>query len=240
MVYAEETQFVELCILLGCDYLEPIKGVGPKSALKLLKEHGSLKAVLKHLRAKSASKKAAAESDEEASEHEEHAPTSDVEMDSDADDRSPEEKQAEAEKKEEKEKAAQKAAAKAKRKGKGGIQVPEEWPWEDAKKIFEKPDVLPADEIELEWKNPDVDGLVQFLVTEKGFNEERVRKGAEKLQKFLNMKQQGRLDGFFTAKPKEKAPAPAKGKAAGAKGGKGTKRKGDDKEASSSKKSKKK
>ncbi len=38
-----------------------------------------------------------------------------------------------------------------------------------------------------------------------------MRKGAEKLQKFLNSKQQGRLDGFFTVKPKEKA-APAKGK----------------------------
>ena len=39
-----------------------------------------------------------------------------------------------------------------------------------------------------------------------------MRKGAEKLQKFLNAKQQGRLDGFFTLKPKEK-PLP-KGKAA--------------------------
>ncbi len=50
-----------------------------------------------------------------------------------------------------------------------------------------------------------------------------MRKGAEKLQKFLNAKQQGRLDGFFTVKPKEKAPAP---KAKGAEKGKaGTKRK---------------
>jgi hypothetical protein len=59
------------------------------------------------------------------------------------------------------------------------------------------------------------------------FSEERVRKGAEKLQKYLNSKQQGRLDGFFTVKPKEKAP-PAKGKGADKKGdakGKGTKRK---------------
>lgn len=39
-----------------------------------------------------------------------------------------------------------------------------------------------------------------------------MKKGAEKLQKFLNAKQQGRLDGFFTAKPKEKPPP--KGKAA--------------------------
>jgi flap endonuclease-1 len=47
-----KSQFIDLCILLGCDYLEPIKGVGPKSALKLVKEHGNLKEVVKHLRAK--------------------------------------------------------------------------------------------------------------------------------------------------------------------------------------------
>jgi len=59
-----------------------------------------------------------------------------------------------------------------------------------------------------------------------GFSEERVRKGAEKLQKHLNSKQQGRLDGFFTVKPKEKVP-PAKGKGADKKGDakKGAKRK---------------
>jgi hypothetical protein len=34
-----------------------------------------------------------------------------------------------------------------KKKGKGGIQIPEEWLWEDAKRIFEKPDVTPADEV---------------------------------------------------------------------------------------------
>ena len=34
-----------------------------------------------------------------------------------------------------------------------------------------------------------------------------MRKGAEKLAKFLNAKQQGRLDGFFTVK----APSPDKG-----------------------------
>ena len=45
-------QFIDLCLLLGCDYLEPIRGVGPKSALKLLKEFGSLDKVLEHLREK--------------------------------------------------------------------------------------------------------------------------------------------------------------------------------------------
>jgi hypothetical protein len=37
---------------LGCDYLEPIRGIGPKSAFKLLKDYGSLKKVVKHLEEK--------------------------------------------------------------------------------------------------------------------------------------------------------------------------------------------
>lgn len=52
-------------------------------------------------------------------------------------------------------------------------------------------------------------------------SEDRVRAGAAKLAKMLSAKQQGRLDGFFTVKPKDGGkPAPA---AAGAK------RKGDEK-----------
>lgn len=35
------------------------------------------------------------------------------------------------------------------KKKKGGVQVPDEWPWEQAKKLFEKPDVTPADELEV-------------------------------------------------------------------------------------------
>jgi len=77
----------------------------------------------------------------------EHAPTSDVEMpDVDEDDEDNKEKpKAETPKK----KAAGKTKTKGKGKGKGGVMFPEEWPWEDAKKIFEKPDVLPADEVEV-------------------------------------------------------------------------------------------
>jgi flap endonuclease-1 len=40
-------QFVDLCILMGCDYTDTIKGVGPKTALKLIKEHGSIEGILK-------------------------------------------------------------------------------------------------------------------------------------------------------------------------------------------------
>ena len=35
-------QFIDLCILLGCDYCESIKGIGQATAFKLIKEHGSL------------------------------------------------------------------------------------------------------------------------------------------------------------------------------------------------------
>ena len=33
---------MDLCILLGCDYLETVKGVGPKSAFKLIQEYKSI------------------------------------------------------------------------------------------------------------------------------------------------------------------------------------------------------
>ncbi|KIP03856.1 hypothetical protein PHLGIDRAFT_129893 [Phlebiopsis gigantea 11061_1 CR5-6] len=182
------SQFVDLCLLLGCDYLEPIRGVGPKSALKLIREHGGLGEVVEHLKEKAAAKEEAVDEG---------------------------------------------------KKKKGGIAVPEYWPWEEAKKIFQKPDVTPADEVEVEWKSPDIDGLVDFLVKDKGFNEDRVRKGAEKLTKGVSAKQQGRLDGFFTAQPKPtKKDEESKGKGKGKAATKGTKRKADEKDTSSTKKTK--
>jgi flap endonuclease-1 len=42
-------EFVDLCILLGCDYCDTIRGVGPKTALKLIREHHSIENILQHL-----------------------------------------------------------------------------------------------------------------------------------------------------------------------------------------------
>ena len=42
-----------------------------------------------------------------------------------------------------------------------------------------------------------MDGLIKFLVEEKGFNEDRVRSGATRLRKNLKTAQQSRLEGFF-------------------------------------------
>ncbi|BGP51860.1 Elongation of fatty acids protein 2 [Rhodotorula kratochvilovae] len=129
-------KFIDMCMLCGCDYLEPIKGVGAKTALKMVREYDSMEDILAHLR-------------------------------------------------------------------KGKNPPPEDWPYEEAKKLFQTPEVKPASEIDLKWEAPDVEGLVDFLVREKGFSEERVRKGADKLKARLAAKQQGRLDGFFTVAPKE-------------------------------------
>lgn len=132
--------FIDLCILLGCDYCETIKGVGPVTALKLIKEHGSLEKIIEHI-----------ESNPE----------------------------------------------------KTKFKVPENWPYDEARQLFMKPDVTAAADVSLKWKEPDLDGLINFMVKEKGFSEDRIKSGAEKLKKGLKAGVQGRLDGFFLVVPKE-------------------------------------
>ena len=66
--------------------------------------------------------------------------------------------------------------------------IPDDWPFEDARDLFFQPDVRSADDplCDFKWEKPNVEGLVEFLVTEKGFSEDRVRSGASRLEK--NMK----------------------------------------------------
>ena len=129
----DRAQFIDLCILLGCDYLDPVKGVGPSTALKLIRDYKNLEGVVDFF--KSGSKYA----------------------------------------------------------------VPEDWPFDDARALFLAPDVLAANDerTDFKWEEPDIDGLVKFLVEEKGFSEDRVRGVAAKLQKNVKTAQQSRLDGFF-------------------------------------------
>ncbi|KAJ3098724.1 Elongation of fatty acids protein 2, partial [Physocladia obscura] len=42
-------QFIDMCILLGCDYCDSIKGIGPTRAVALIKEHKNIETILKHL-----------------------------------------------------------------------------------------------------------------------------------------------------------------------------------------------
>ncbi|KAJ5624623.1 hypothetical protein N7510_000932 [Penicillium lagena] len=131
----DRNQFIDLCILLGCDYLEPIPKVGPQTALNLIREHKTLEKVVEHMQ------------------------------------NDPKKKYV----------------------------IPEDWPYQDARELFLTPDVRSADdpECDFKWEAPDIEGLVGFLVTDKGFNEDRVRNGAARLQKHLKTAQQSRLEGFF-------------------------------------------
>ncbi|KAI9004117.1 PIN domain-like protein [Gaertneriomyces semiglobifer] len=145
-------QFIDLCILLGCDYCDSIKGIGPHRAVTLIKEHGCLEKVLEKLDPKK-------------------------------------------------------------------YPIPEDWPYQQARELFKKPDVVDDEEIELKWEEPDEEGIVGFLVREKNFSEERIRTAVKKLAKLRTTATQGRLDGFFTAAPKPAGAALGKRKAAETKKG---------------------
>jgi len=41
--------FIDLCILLGCDYCDTIRGIGPKRAFELITKYKSIEEVIKHL-----------------------------------------------------------------------------------------------------------------------------------------------------------------------------------------------
>lgn len=131
---------MDLCILLGCDYLDPVPKIGPNTALKLVREHGSLEKVVSAIK----------------------------------DD--PKKK----------------------------YTIPDDWPYADARDLFFEPDVRAAEDplCDFKWDKPDMEGLVQFLVTEKGFSEDRVRSGGARLEKNLKSSQQARLEGFFKPVPK--------------------------------------
>lgn len=125
-----QDEFIDLCILLGCDYCDSIKGIGPKRAIDLVRQHRSIEEILKHVDSKK------------------HP-------------------------------------------------IPEDWKYKEARELFKNPDVADPEKVELKWGQADEEGLVDFLVTQKGFSEDRIRAGIKKLQKARKGSVQGRLDGFF-------------------------------------------
>jgi len=128
-------QFIDFCILCGCDYCDSIKGIGPKRALEFITKYGCIEEALKHL---------------------------DTEK----------------------------------------YPLPENFPYEEVRELFKKPDVVPGEEVDLLWNDPDEAGLLKFLVEEKGFNVDRITKSIQKLKKSVHVPVQGRLDAFVIASPK--------------------------------------
>ena len=102
-------QLVDVGILIGTDFNpDGIKGLGPKTALKLIRQHQTLEKALPHIK---------------------------------------------------------------------NAQFPH--PPDSIREIFLHPDV--RDDYTLEWKEPDIEGIVNFLVREKDFTEDRVRKSLDKM-----------------------------------------------------------
>ncbi|KAL3805415.1 hypothetical protein ACHAWO_006219 [Cyclotella atomus] len=194
-------QFVDLCILLGCDYCDTIKGIGPKTALKLIREHGCIEEILKCLNRE---KYVVPESYEPKKRKREET----------SDDDNEEEEKKEGKPKEE--------------EGENDEPVPV---YIEARKLFNQHQVLSTTEIEplLKWKECQPEPLKAFLVDECGFNPERVQSSIEKLQKAhkATSKPQMRMDEFFKAKPKAAGVDNKKRKVEeDKKGGKGKKGKG--------------
>ncbi|PRQ42543.1 putative spleen exonuclease [Rosa chinensis] len=137
-------QFIDLCILSGCDYCDSIRGIGGQTALKLIRQHGSIESILENI-------------------------------------------------------------------NKERYQIPDNWPYQEARQLFKVPVALTDDEqLELKWTAPDEDGLISFLVNENGFNSDRVTKAIEKIKAAKNKSSQGRLESFF--KPTATTSVPLKRK----------------------------
>lgn len=158
-------QFIDLCMLCGCDYMDSITGIGPVTALKKIKEHGNIEGVIKSL------------------DTEKHP-------------------------------------------------LPEPFPIEQVRELFRHPEIIDPEECDIKWGTPDLEGLIQFMVNEKGFQEQRIRNGVERLNKSKSKSAQGRLETFFgnptiiksdkRKEPDKKGKGPASKKQKGAKsGGKG-------------------
>ncbi|KMS94574.1 hypothetical protein BVRB_020040, partial [Beta vulgaris subsp. vulgaris] len=77
--------------------------------------------------------------------------------------------------------------------------VPAEFLYEDARALFENPEVLSKEDVKLEWKDPDEQGIIKFLVDEKQFDINRVKSGLEKLKDAKKKSSQQRLESYFGA-----------------------------------------
>lgn len=52
---------------------------------------------------------------------------------------------------------------------------------------------MTCDDTDLKWTDPDEENLVEFMVKEKGFNEDRIRNGIKKLMKSKKQSTQVRI-----------------------------------------------
>ena len=79
-------------------------------------------------------------------------------------------------------------------------------------RLFQEPEIDDGAKIDIKFQDPDEEGLIQFLCTEKNFAEERVKNGVKKILAAKGKSKQGRLDSFFKVLPSATPAASAKRK----------------------------
>jgi len=188
-------QFVDLCIMLGCDYCDSIRGVGPKTALKLIREHNDIETILATIDRKKygvpdtwipnevreeALKKEREEKEAEEYDTDKEKEEEDIKVDAATIGVEP--KKEEDDSSDEKEEEL--------------IPV-----FVQARGLFNEHEV--TKNCDLKWTPCKPVELTKYLVEDMGFNAERVQSSIEKLQKAFKAtcKPQTRMDSFFKVKP---------------------------------------
>jgi len=200
-------QFVDLCILMGCDYCDTIKGIGPKTALKLIKEHKNIETILKNLNREKhvvpeSYEPMKAKKREEKEKKKKAAEASEGDSDNEGDEEVVNENVANGELKKDDEEEDE------------VVLIPA---FVEARRLFNEHEVMDNKDVDLKWKPCQPEPLKAFLVDEMGFNPDRVQASIEKLQKAhkSSSKPQARMDSFFAVKkdPEKDAKRAAKRKA---------------------------
>jgi flap endonuclease-1 len=189
------SEFVDLCILLGCDYCDSIRGIGPKTALKLIRQHSSIENILDNLDRKKYTvphewvphEKKEKETEEKSEDDDNDTGKEDAEKGNGEDDDDNEE--------EKKDKENENAS---KEEEEVAVAVPI---YVRARQLFNEHEV--HTDIELKWTSCQEEELTKFLVQDMGFAEERVKTNIAKLQKAFKAtsKPQLRMDSFFKPVP---------------------------------------
>eukprot|EP00479_Gromia_sphaerica_P011385 TRINITY_DN559_c0_g1_i1.p1 TRINITY_DN559_c0_g1~~TRINITY_DN559_c0_g1_i1.p1 ORF type:complete len:310 (-),score=82.74 TRINITY_DN559_c0_g1_i1:142-1071(-) len=78
--------------------------------------------------------------------------------------------------------------------------VSEEFLYEEARGLFENPNVDDCSEMKLEWTEPKEEELIKYMVDEKGFSIERVQSGIARLKKSRGKGTQTRLESFLDSR----------------------------------------
>ena len=241
-------QFVDMCILCGCDYCDSLKGIGPKTALKLIKQYKTIEKIVVQLEK---DKKHEVpdhwkmiKSDEKKVKHEitikkDETPTNEINgdtenhiideilepsklindenkvesiittdtkeeaslpdalsQDDNKDDIADSEVITNSDIKLSEETSNEQADSNTHESAALEEDTLKEPLFVQARSLFITPDVTPGSTVELCWKDPDEEGLRQFLVERMGFNLERVNTGIKKLKDAQQKKAQKRMDWY--------------------------------------------